>query len=46
MWIEMDDSESAPPVDTSARLCLDVGPALVNRARPPCGKDSENLFTL
>ena len=45
MWIEMDNRESVPPVDLSASLCLDVGPAPVNRAHPPCGKDSENLFT-
>ena len=46
MWIETDGSESAPPVDDSARLSLDVGLGPVNRARLPCGKDSENLFTL
>ena len=45
MWIELDNSESVPPVDFSERLCLDVGPAHVNGAHPPCGKDSENLFT-
>ena len=45
MWIETDGSESAPPVDASTRLCLDVGPVSINRARFLCGKDSENLFT-
>lgn len=45
MWIEMDVSESTLPVDAYARLCLDVVPAPVSRARPPCGKNSENLFT-
>ena len=45
MWIETDGSESTLPVDASTRLCLDVGPASINRAHLPCGKDSENLFT-